>query len=106
MMTMNATKISIEVIAKLLEEAITNKDKTRTMTLVQMMKEEVRTDPVAVKWVVDPKNLTHLHDLLEENLGVPRKLMRVSGRSPNRQRRAYMFMDAMEHGVKRILTNE
>lgn len=103
---MSVTKISIEVIAKLLEEAIVNKDKTRTMSLVTMMKEEVRTDPVAVKWVADPKNLSHLHDLLEENLKVPRKLMRVQGRSPNRQRRAYMFMEAMEHGVRRILKDE
>lgn len=97
------TKISIEVIASMLEDAILNKDKSRTMALIVRLKEEVRTDPVAVKWIVDPKNLTHLHDILEEHLEVPRKVMRVSIRHPNRQRRAYMFVEAMEHGVRRIL---
>lgn len=100
---MTTTKISIETIATMLEQAIVNKDKVRTMSLIATMKEAVRTDPVAVKWLVDPGNISRIHELLEEHLEVPAKVMRVSGRAPNRQRRAYMFMEAIEHGVKRVL---
>ena len=44
-----------------------------------------------------------MHELLVEHLAVPQKVMRVKDRSEHRQRRAYMFVEAMEHGVRRVL---
>lgn len=95
--------VSIETIADLLEEAIEDADAEKTLLLILEMKKAVSTDPVAVKWVVDPKNLSHIQSLLVENLDISQRMMRVKDRSEHRQKRAYMFVEAMEHAVRRVL---
>jgi hypothetical protein len=95
--------ISVETIVALLENAIEDGDAERTLMLVGELKKSLATTPEAVRWVTEPNNLTALHDMLVEHLDVPQKVMRVKERSENRARRAHMFVEAMEHGIKRVL---
>lgn len=96
-------KISIETITKKLFEAIEEKNAHRTLAFVLELKESVRTDPVAVKWIADPTNLKRVHDALVEHLDVPPKAMMIKNRIPHRQRRALMFVEGIENGVRRIV---
>lgn len=96
-------QISIEAVTKLLFEAIEAKDKVKTLGLVLQLKEQVRSDPVAVKWIADPTNLKKIHDALVEHLDVPPKAMMIKHRIPHRQRRALLFVEGIENGVRRII---
>lgn len=95
--------ISIETVSDMLNEAIKDKDAHKTLLIVLQLKEMIRTDPVAVKWVVDPTNIKNLHDSLIENLEVPAKMMMLKGRIPHRQKRAHLFVDAIENGIRKVL---
>ena len=54
--------ISVDTIVAMLHTAIENKDATRALAVVIQLKEAMRTDPVAVKWITDPSNLKKLHE--------------------------------------------
>lgn len=95
--------ISIEVIIAKLNEAIADKDGVRTLGFILKLKDAVRTDPKAVKWIADPSNLQALHTSLTENLGVPAKAMLLKNRIDNRQKRAHLFVEAIENGVRRTI---
>lgn len=87
----------------MLYETIEQQDKLKTLTLVMQLKEQMRSDPEAVKWVADPVNLKELHEKLTLHLGVPSKAMMIKNRIPHRQRRAFTFIEAVENGVRRVL---
>jgi len=95
--------ISIETVSEMLYEAIDNKDASRALLIVLQLKEMVRTDPVAVKWIVDPTNIKKLHDNLSEKLEVPSKMMMIRNRIPHRQKRAHLFVQAIENGIRKVL---
>lgn len=97
---MNIT-FSVETITEKLFEAIEAKDKQKTLLLIVQLKEAVKTDPAACKWVTEPLNLKEVHNSLIENLNVDPKAMRVKERITHRQRRALLFVQAIENGIRR-----
>lgn len=100
---MTTNTVSIEIISKMLNEAIVAKDKIRVLTIVKMLSETIRKDPVAVKWFVAPSNLTGIHDLLVEHMDISPKMLMIKNRESNRQRRAFLMVQAMENAIKRAI---
>lgn len=96
-------QISIETFSTMFDEAIENKDGERTLLLVLELKELVRNDPLAIKWITEPTNINHIHEQLVEHLEVPQKAMRLRNPIPNRQRRAWLFVEALENGIRRVV---
>ena len=97
------SNISIGVLITMLHQTIVEKDIQKTLMLVTTLKEMVRNDAEAVKWISEPTNLNQLQAALTDNLGVPQKLMMVKGRIPHKQRRAMLFMEAMEAAVRKVI---
>jgi len=95
--------ISVEVLTTMLYKTIEEKDIQKTLMLVTKLKEMVKADAEAVKWISEPANLTKLQAALVEHLDVPQKLMLIKGRVPHRQRRATLFMEAMEAAVRKVI---
>lgn len=83
--------------------AIKDNNAHRALAIVLQLKEQVRSDPVAVKWIVDPANIKNLHELLAEHLEVPSKMMMIRSRVPHRQKRAHLFVQAIENGIRKVL---
>lgn len=100
---MTTNNISIEVLTDMLHKTIEEKDIQKTLMLVTKLKEMVRSDAEAVKWISEPANLTKLQASLVENLEIPHKLMLIKGRIPHKQRRAMLFMEAMEAAVRKVI---
>jgi len=96
-------KVSIETVIEALEDAIRAHDKPKTLILISELREAVRNDMAAVKWITEPANIAHLHSLLTEELGVPPKAMQLRNRISHRQRRAWMFVEALENGLRRVI---
>lgn len=87
----------------MLHRTIEEKDIQKTLMLVTTLKDMVRVDAEAVKWISEPANLNKLQSSLTDHLGVPQKLMMVKGRIPHKQRRAMLFMEAMEAAVRKVI---
>ena len=100
---MSMTDVSIATVSELLEATILKKDLVKTLAIVLELKEKLRGDPVAVKWITEPSNIKNLQEMLTEHLEIPAKLMMLKNKMPNRQKRAHMFVQAMENGLRRVL---
>jgi len=96
-------KVSIETLMDLLEDAVHEHDRLKTLALVLELKEIIKTDPVAVKWITEPANIKHIHEMLVDNLDVPAASMLVKNRVPHRQRRALLFVEGIINGVRRVV---
>ena len=98
------TGISVETIVSMLNKAILDKDAVRALAIVIQLKEAMRIDPIAVKWITDPANLKSFHENLNEHLGVPQKMMMIRNRIPHRQKRAHLFAMAIENGIRKVIS--
>jgi hypothetical protein len=84
-----------------LDVALAAKDGVRTLGYISILKGMAAQDPVVVKWIVTPENLVSLQAKVVESLGVEQRAMRVKERVAHRQRRAILFVTAMEIAVRR-----
>jgi len=64
----------------------------------------VMTDPETIKWIVQPLNLTKLHNKLTEKLNIPHRMFMLRNRIPSQHRRAVMFVKAISNGLTRADT--
>jgi 2-phospho-L-lactate guanylyltransferase (CobY/MobA/RfbA family) len=95
--------ISVDVLTTMLFDTIEAKDINKTLMLVVHLKEKIKSDAVAVKWLSEPANLKRLHDALIEHLDIPQKVMLIKGRFPHRQQRALLFIEAIEGGIRKVI---
>lgn len=97
------SNINFDLLIESLYTALDDKDGVRVLGYVSILKGMAAEDPVVVKWIVTPKNLTKLQERLVESLGVTQRAMRVKERIQHRQRRAILFVTAMEHAIRRTV---
>lgn len=87
-----------------LKEAIRSKEAEKARDLLQEMEEKVATGDMEVtNGVTQPSEITELHNLLTEHLGVPPRTMMVKGRITSRRGRAMLFCKAMRIGLERVM---
>jgi hypothetical protein len=89
-----------------LYRAIEDKDVKQTHALLEDMHEMCLTSKELAKWLINPANITNMHEKLESDLGVPRKTMQLRVRIPNFHRRAVYFIKAMINGVSRVMPKD
>lgn len=85
-----------------LKECIALKNIEKTNEALATLIEVVRRDAEAVKDVTEPSVISSLHRLLVDTFGVPPRAMFLKTRVPNRIRRAILFVQAMQNGMKKI----
>lgn len=86
-----------------LKDAIRNQDAALvTKLLTETHEKVVAGDAEVINSLTAPAEITELHRLLSEHLGVPAKTMMVKGRITTRGRRASLFCRAMLNGVSRV----
>jgi len=91
--------------AEQLLETIKSKDALKSMTQVQQYKENMKDATVGadyVTWISEPVNLTRIHQALAEDLGVPPRVMAIKRVLMSRPQRAYLLVQAMELGIKKV----
>lgn len=99
------TKVSATEFATQLLETIKSKDALKSMTQVQQYKENMRDATVGadyVTWISEPANLTLVHKALAEDLGVPPRVLAIKRVLMSRPQRAYLLVQAMELGIKKV----
>lgn len=99
------TKVSATEFAEQLLETIKSKDALKSMTQVQQYKENMKDATVGadyVTWISEPVNLTRVHQALAEDLGVPPRVMAIKRVLMSRPQRAYLLVQAMELGIKKV----
>jgi hypothetical protein len=94
--TSNASNANIDLV----KQAILEKDKQKTIELLENLKNSFATDEMAMQIITMPPVITELHQMLMDNLGVHPRAMQLRARVPNRGRRATLFVQAMINGVK------
>ena len=94
---------STELLLKKLDEAILDKDVEQTLACILVLKEQVKANAELIKTLTEPTVIRRLHEMLVEHLEVPPKLLLLGKRVPNRHRRAILFVQTMENGVRRVL---
>jgi hypothetical protein len=106
MTRMNAKmNIDAEIIGDMIISSSKENDIKKVYMLINKLRDSVETDPVAVKWLVEPKNIKSIHDALVDGIGISSNSLMIKGPVPNRQRRAIMMVHAMERSVKKALGN-
>ena len=100
---MSTINVSIGTIISLLEETIKDKNAMKTLALVLELKAKVLTDAETIKWITEPANIKNIHDLLVEHLEVPPKMMMLKTKISHKQKRANLFVQAIENGVRKVL---
>ena len=93
--------INIDTLGTKLVEAIESKDKVRINAIISMM-EDCLPDPIAVKWITEPVNISNIHNKLVEHMGVHPKLLMLKTRVPNRNRRAGLFVQVLKNAMTRV----
>lgn len=99
------TMASASEFAEQLLETIKSKDALKSMTQVQQYKENMKDATVGadyVTWISEPVNLTRIHQALAEDLGVPPRVMAIKRVLMSRPQRAYLLVQAMELGIKKV----
>src|SRR5690606_18539186 len=102
---MMMTMASASEFAEHLLETIKSKDALKSMTQVQQYKENMKDATVGadyVTWISEPVNLTRIHQALAEDLGVPPRVMAIKRVLMSRPQRAYLLVQAMELGIKKV----
>lgn len=97
------SNINFDMLIERLNSALDDKDGVRSLGYISILKGMAAEDPEVVKWIVTPDNLVSLQTRIIEGLGVEQRTMRVKERIPHRQRRAILFVTAMEHAIRRTL---
>jgi hypothetical protein len=86
-----------------LKDAIRAGDKVLTLSLLEELEHKIlQGDSESVNELIRPVEITELHKLLTEHLGVQPRAMLVKGRITTRPRRALLFCKAMQNGVNRL----
>ena len=86
-----------------LKDAIRNQDKEGVARMLTETHDKIAAgDADVINGIVTPSEITELHNLLTEHLGVHPKTMMVKGRITTRGRRASLFCRAMLNGVSRV----
>lgn len=86
-----------------LKDAIRAGDRELTATLLEQLENDIlASDPDSINFLIQPTEITELHSLLTEHLGVSPRAMLVKGRITTRPRRALLFCKAMRNGVNRL----
>jgi hypothetical protein len=87
-----------------LKKAIRNGDKEKAHELLGEMEQAIIEGNAEIMTeVTSPSEITELHNLLTEHLGVPPRTMMVKGRVTTRRSRAILFCRAMKSGVARVM---
>jgi len=68
---------------------------------LEQLEAEARSDGTVMKAVLSPPVITELHELLEEHLGVNRRLMQIRRGNHSPKSRAILFIMAMKMGVSK-----
>lgn len=84
-----------------LKEAILSKDQAAVLESLAELKVALNGNTALVDQITSPPVITELHNMLVEHLGVHPRAMMLRARVPGRVRRAVLFVQAMENGVKR-----
>jgi hypothetical protein len=88
---------------KLLLAAIEGKNLTEAKAVLSTMLDRVQQkDMLLIQEVTQPVVITELHTKLIENFGVNRRAMMLKSRVPGRDRRALLFVRAMQNGLSRV----
>ena len=86
-----------------LKEAIRAGDKALTLSLLDEMEQNIISgNNETVDQLTRPIEITELHSLFTEHLGVQPRAMMIKGRVATRPRRALLFCKAMRNGVSRL----
>lgn len=86
-----------------LKAAIREQDKELTKSLLEATHDKIAAgDAETINSLILPVEITELHALLTEHLGVPPKAMMIKGRITTRPRRASLFCRAMLNGLSRV----
>ena len=96
-MTDNVSTIS------LLRGQILQSNATEVLSLLGNLREELNNNSALVQELTTPAVISELHRLLVEHLKVDPRAMMLKTRVPGRVRRAVLFVQAMENGVKRVV---
>lgn len=97
------SNINLDMLIERIHAALDDNDGVKTLGYISILKGMAAEDPEVVKWIVAPDNLVSLQTRIVEGLGVEQRAMRVKERIPHRQRRAILFVTAMEHAIRRTL---
>lgn len=95
--------MSHEHIQSLLD-ALENRDLAEAKASLQLMLDSAQQKDMAlIQEVTQPVVITELHTKLIETFGVDRRAMMLKNRVPGRDRRALLFVRAMQNGLNRIV---
>lgn len=86
-------------------ETIKSKDVQKSYTIIQQFKENMKDQTVGadyVTWISEPANLTRVHQALAEDLEVPPRVMAIKRVLMSRPQRAFLLVQAMELGIKKV----
>lgn len=85
-------------------DAMEENDLQRAKDSLQLMLESIQQkDMSLIQEVTQPVVITELHTKLIETFGVNRRAMMLKNRVPTRDRRAMLFVRAMQNGLNRIV---
>ncbi len=84
-----------------LKETILTKDSAAVLAALGELKNAINGNDALVDEITNPTVITELHNMQVEQLGVHPRMMMLRTRVPGRVRRAVLFVQAMENGVKR-----
>lgn len=102
---MTMTMASASEFGTQLLETIKSKDVQKSYTEIQQFKENMKDQTVGadfVTWISEPANLTRVHKALAEDLEVPPRVMAIKRVLMSRPQRAYLLVQAMELGIKKV----
>lgn len=91
----------IEDLMERIFASIETDDIKLTRILVDELYELVLHDRESIGWILQPVNITKLHNAIMEQYDIPRKMLMLRNRVPSAHRRAVMFIKAIANGLKR-----
>ena len=86
--------------------AIKEKDVSLVLSLVDLLTKESLTDTEVISWVTDPANISLLHNMLNEYLDIPHRIMQLRFRIPNKRKRAYFFFQSIKLAIEKAYKDE
>ena len=83
--------------------AIMDEDNEDTIEYLNELLEKVLMgDEGLMVAITTPSVITDLHNLLQEHLKVPQKLLMIKTRTSSRKKRAVLFISSMINGTERV----
>lgn len=83
--------------------SILSKDAQATVQALEKLLNTVKSDSEAVKEITEPAVISSLHQQLIAAFDVPPRSMLLKARVPARVRRAILFVQAMQNGMRRVV---